>query len=687
MPITKSISIFLLAALLLAPALCFAASPPDGVYDLSVAGEKSGTAIVEKGLFVRPVQVGTCLFAEAQGKVSVLNGVDGLNLDIPDQCLPALTLDLRSNTGPLKFQKSTSFFLNSSMSTTDGNIPQINLASGLYLREHYIYSDAFMDTQTSRYNRGDSHISRDVPEFLSRVTMGDHNSEPGSALAPGKRLMGVKIARNWAQDSDRAASIYFSSSQTLKIISRSSVEFYRDGILVDRRDMSPGDYNIRNLPAAAYSSKLRIRVIDTFGNITEIDADVITPPQLLAKGILDYSFSLGSERTGFDGLGDYKGFTGGGFIGYGLTDKISVASSFSDKMATATTTVATPLGLFAAEARLDSLGSWRAAYSYGRKNIGLNAEYKIQDNKTFAAASVSAGFDTYGTITCRVNQSHDLQAYSIHHALSLPLGVSSLTTITIDQLGKISYGAILIKQWSRRLSSQISYAKSLDRSETLYAQISFALDRGIPASVGVRASSQTIDGKTTVQTLMEGRAGIYASASTDTPPAGKTTTTGTVAGSLACVGSTCRVGEPVAGSFAIGDGLQASGQAGSVLNVPPYSNTLLSANTRTAQENQVIALRPGQGFKLTTSNKVDAMGLVAVNGHPAGGIVVTWEGGETITGEDGLLWISRVEKKPLELIIGGRQVVLKMDREVENGVLDLGLINIWNLEAKNGNKH
>lgn len=647
--------------------------PPDGIYDLVVGGEKRGVGVVEAGIFTRPVQAGKCTLEQAEG------AVDGetLTVQIADKCLPQTVLDLRQNQGKLKFQESNSFYLNASVSATGGEKPVISLASGVFQGKHFAYSDAFLDTQNNRYNRGNTRIERDVPDLFSKLTVGDLNSETGSSLAFGKRLGGIKFERNWAQDPDRAATVYYSSSHTLKLTSRSTVEIFRDGQLVDRRELSSGEYDIRNLPAAAYASRLKIKVTDAYGAVKEIEADMINPPRLLARGTLDYSLAVGSERTGFEYFGAYENrMTGGGYVGYGVTHWLTLFGAVSGKVATGTVSVATQIGLISGETRLDNIGDWRAAYSYSLRNFGINAEHREQNGERFSNANMSVGLDKFGTLSGRLGVDDAKKTYGLSHNLSLPLSISTTVGVDFNNTGQIAYSTGVTKQWSPRLSTQATYSRAFDKSSTIYAQVTFSLDRAKAAAAGFQASATARDGETSVQTRTEGRAGIYASLATYTPARGRTTETVTAAGSLACADGACRVGEPVSGGFAIGDGLESAGFSGSLVPLPAYSNTLITASNRTSTESQVVAVRPGQGIKLTIEDKISVQGVVTVGGKPACMVSVTWEGGETITGEDGLLWLDRLSKKATNIVIAGKTVTLMLDREPQDGVVDVGIIGI-----------
>lgn len=664
-----------------------ASKVPDGIYDLVVGGEKNGIAVVENGKFTRPVFAGKCTLEQAEG---ALTG-DTLTVDIPEKCLGHTTLDLRHNQGKLKFQDSNSFYLNTAVTTTDGEKPSLNLASGLFHRQHFAYSDAFLDTRSGLYSRGETRIERDLPGLLSKIVIGDVNTETASSLVPSKRMGGIKFSRNWAQDPDRASTVYYSSSHTLKLSSRSTLEIYRDGQLVDRRELPAGEYDMRNLPAAAYASRLKIIVRDAYGNVREIEADVINPPRLLSAGSFDYSFSVGAERTGFSGFGEYRRATGGGYIGYGLADWISVFAAVSDKAATGTASIATPFGAVSGEARLDSIGDWRAAHSYSWRNLAASAEYRVLDNKHSSNANVSVGLDQFGSVTGRLTsgESQFYEFYGVSYNVSLPWSVSMMTSADFSRTGHVGYSAGITKQWNQRLSTQVTYIKGLDRSDRGFAQLTFALDRAKPAAIGIQTSSTNVDGKTSAQTRTEGRYGIYASVAAHTPPVGKTATTATVAGSIACAEGTCRIGEPVNGGYAVGDGLVASGLSGSVLQLPAYYNTRISASTRTATDTQIVAVRPGQGVRLTLKEKINIQAVLYAAGKPAGNRLIQWEGGETITGEDGLLWLENVRKNgPIRLEMDGEEFLLHPDYDANiGGIVDLGIVaidsNITALNAHN----
>lgn len=649
---------------------------PDGIYDLVIGGESAGIAVVDDGKFTRPVKAGACPLVVAEGEVVGSK----LKINIPDKCLDRSTLDFRGNKGALLFRDSNSIYLNTSVSSTDGDSPSLSLAGGLFLGQHYIYSDAYLDSLRNTYSRGDSKIERDIPYLYSKFVVGDLTPDVKSSLVSGKRMGGVQFARNWAQDPDKSSTVYYSSSHILKLSSRSTVETYRDGILMDRRELAAGEYDLRNIPSVAYSSRLKIRVIDSYGHLKDIDVDAINPPMLLSKGTFDYSLSVGSSRTGFEGFGDYAGFTGGGFVGYGVTDWLSAFASSVDKAFTSAVSVATPVGLFSGEARLDTIGDWRAAYSYSLYGFSANAEYRVSKAdgslvKRDINTNLSVGLGDFGSLTGRFIKG-DRQTYGAQYSVSLPWSVAVFASGDVDKNGPIAFGGGLVKVWTPRISSQISFQRSFDRNSTVTTQFSIALDRAKPASLGLQAVSTTQNHRfTDVQTRVEGRYGVYGAVSNNMQSNGKVSSNVAVAASVACAGGICRVGEPVSGGFAVGDNLLSSGTSGELVSLPPYSNTSVTASTRLATVTKVVAVRPGQGVSLTLADKVNVQALVTYAEKPVALTEVTWTGGKTITGEDGLLWLNQIPKSSeIEVSVAGRKIKIPLKGAPVDGIIDVGVI-------------
>ena len=294
------------------------------IYDVFVGGVKSTVAVMEGGKYAREITVGKCTALTTSDAGDHKVGEGRIDITPSPECLESSNIDFRQSQGPLKFVDSNSAYLNfaasSNLQTTkgqggaDATTPTISLATGIHAGQHTFYSDAVLDTENNRHNRGDTYITRDIPSLNSRLTVGDVTADPSSSLLQTERIGGINFERNWAQDPDRQAQVYWTPSHTLRLTSKSTVEIYRNGQIVDRRELPAGEYDMRNLPTSGYSSVLRYRITDAFGNVQEFDVSAIAPTRVLRKGELDYSAGLGVKRELVrEGWGEYEGnLTGGG---------------------------------------------------------------------------------------------------------------------------------------------------------------------------------------------------------------------------------------------------------------------------------------------------------------------------------------------------------------------------------------
>ena len=366
-----------------------------------------------------------------------------------------------------------------------------------------------------------------------------------------------------------------------------------------------------------------------------------------------------------------------------MTDWLTAQAGIQDKAVVAGGTLATPIGLVNAEARLDKTGDYRAAWLYNSTDNGFGVEYSVLDSLDRFNANYNRTLG-FGSLGLRYSSSDNWSNSTAGAQVSagLPMGFSVFGGVDVDtHTLNTGYNLGVVKMFTPRLTAQVGYTRGADNSDMIMGQLSFSLDRSKPSSVGGRAGTSMMNGEATGSAMVEGRYGLYGNVTTNVSK-NATTSTATIAGSVGCVDGLCRVGEPVSGAFVVGDGLDTNSIKGSLISVPAYQNLNVSSSTRKRIETMNVALRPGQGVKLSVNDWVTVRAKVYwPDGTPVAGEKVTYPGGETVTGTDGLLYITKLPKKLTVVEVAGKKVMLQLSDTADNKI-NMGRLTIGKEEYK-----
>jgi outer membrane usher protein len=175
----------------------------------------------------------------------------------------------------------------------------------------------------SKATRLDTAFSRDIASRLQTLTVGDSISDPGS-FGSSLRFAGVKFEKNFSIRPDLITAPLLIASGTAVV--PSSVDVFVNNQKVLQSDVQPGPFIIDNLPAVTGSGDVRLVVRDATGREQVIVQPFYSSPMLLARGLNQYSFSLGRVRENFAQRSfDYGGWTGSGTWRRGLTQGMTLA--------------------------------------------------------------------------------------------------------------------------------------------------------------------------------------------------------------------------------------------------------------------------------------------------------------------------------------------------------------------------
>lgn len=177
--------------------------------------------------------------------------------------------------------------------------------------------------EPAEFIRLDTTWSYSDPDRLLTYRAGDVISGGLSWTRP-IRMGGVQVARNFALRPDLVTMPLPSMSGTAAV--PSTVEVYINNTRTYTQDVPAGPFEISNIPVVSGSGTARLVVRDATGRETVTTAPFFASPELLRKGIFDFSAEAGLARTiSTDGLGEYSDAPVASFSArYGWTDAVTL---------------------------------------------------------------------------------------------------------------------------------------------------------------------------------------------------------------------------------------------------------------------------------------------------------------------------------------------------------------------------
>ncbi len=175
---------------------------------------------------------------------------------------------------------------------------------------------------TGEWVRGLSSVTRDEPDALRRWTLGDA-SVTGGVLGGTAVLAGFGVSREFSLD---PYYVRGPMPRTTGLATTPSlVDVYVNGVLVKELPVAPGTFEISRLPVTTGSSNIQTVVRDAFGRTEVLDSRYYYSSGLLARGVSDYSYTVGLLRDDF-GQSSF-GYGEPAFLGrhrIGLSDTVTV---------------------------------------------------------------------------------------------------------------------------------------------------------------------------------------------------------------------------------------------------------------------------------------------------------------------------------------------------------------------------
>jgi outer membrane usher protein len=150
--------------------------------------------------------------------------------------------------------------------------------------------------ERSGVTRLDTTFTRDMPERLATLRVGDGISAPG-AWGRAVRFGGVQFGTNFATQPTLVTTPFLAARG--EAVVPSTVDVFINGQRVARESVQPGPFAIENLPPITGAGELQVIVTDALGRQQVLAQPYYSGPTLLRAGLNEFSFEAGAIRNDY----------------------------------------------------------------------------------------------------------------------------------------------------------------------------------------------------------------------------------------------------------------------------------------------------------------------------------------------------------------------------------------------------
>ncbi len=513
-----------------------------------------------------------------------------LEITASPELLPKRLIDFQSRRQQnVLYPKETAGFLNYSIgyTETDGSgsadgAAEIGIRSGdaVFLSE----AAYVKNSDGGKFVRLNSSVTLDRREKLSRLVFGDQFASSGD-LGGFLNLGGAGFSKVYSMDPYLLKNPL--ADVTGFVTSPSEADIYVNGIRVRKEKLSPGAFELRNLPNYSGVSDVSVVLKDAFGREKTLSYPFYFSSRLLRAGLREYSFAAGFLREEYGEESNRYGAPAvSGYYRVGRSDALTVGgrAEGGDGVYNAGPEAAVLIPGFGAAS-----GELSAGYAEG-KGAGIAGilSHSYQDNvfgtRLFlaafsreyamvgdedeadriswqAGAGVSCGTRRIGSFSLNFSAAKkfsgsDTGTVALTYSKTLPRNLSLLTSIGHVRGESSGVEAFLGLTWFPRSETTVSigYRKTTDGSvETIQAQKNPPAGEGIGGRISIENSDTDASSGLIVNPYVQynSRYGIvsaeYRGGSGETAAAGRVA----FAGGIAAVDGTVGPCRPVSDSFGL----------------------------------------------------------------------------------------------------------------------------------------
>jgi outer membrane usher protein len=170
--------------------------------------------------------------------------------------------------------------------------------------------------------RLDTTYTRDFPDQLETLSLGDAISDAGS-WGDSVRYAGIRWSRNFALRPDLLTTPLLTTGGMATV--PSTVDVFVNNQLVSTSQTPAGPFVVDRLPTISGTGDVSVVVRDALGREQVVTQSFYSSTSLLAPGLTQYSFDLGSIRDDYALASDHYGSTlGEATYRRGITDTLTL---------------------------------------------------------------------------------------------------------------------------------------------------------------------------------------------------------------------------------------------------------------------------------------------------------------------------------------------------------------------------
>jgi outer membrane usher protein len=250
-----------------------------------------------------------------------------LNITVPANDFELSRIDMQHRHSYPPTQPSPGFVLNHDLEVlgfdrrvqATGAFEAVAFGFGGVLTNSVLAGDLTSMRSVRRLN---TQFMRELPDRMRVLTVGDALSS-GTSWTRQLHFAGVQWASNFAiQPSFIPFALPGIQGQAAE---PSTLDLYVNSVRTVSRPVNAGPFTIDNIPIITSQGDIQMVLTDALGRQQVVTAPYISTPQLLRKGVHDFSYQAGVMRWGIGTFSDSyrRAFAAGGHR-FGITDRFTV---------------------------------------------------------------------------------------------------------------------------------------------------------------------------------------------------------------------------------------------------------------------------------------------------------------------------------------------------------------------------
>lgn len=335
-----------------------------------------------------------------------------LDINVPPSWLPRQQVG--RNREAIKAERSNGFIFNydAYFSKSEGSNTQLNFWNEIRgFGDYGIISNTGVyrseidggSSDVDQYRRYDTYWEYSNEEKLYTARAGDIITRPLS-WSSAARLGGIQLSHNFSLRPDLIT--YPLPEFSGEVGLPSTVDLLVNGHKYYSHDIDPGPYDVNQVTHLSGAGEAVLVTTDALGRTVSVDVPFYVTSQLLKKGLLDYTVSLGSLRKNYGQKNfSYSQYALDGSFRYGLSDEWTIEghSELATSLQVIGAGIVTNVGriglinasLMGTRYKGNTGSQIYLGYEYVNSDFGVRASYQKRSRDYRDIASMDSDGDLY----------------------------------------------------------------------------------------------------------------------------------------------------------------------------------------------------------------------------------------------------------------------------------------------------